>query len=236
MCSRLSRGCMRLEGSCANRFICSLGLERHPASRGTGELDEHTQTHTVFGLITQGLEGLSAGGLPGSHRAGIALVSACQSSKAALRRCSIEKLVPSFYSYLHLSCLPSATEELRATMSSQAPSAQKLQHKITKGIIFLAGSSPHSPLFQSPSVLSKCKAFSFERSLEKRWFSLWEEEMSEEKQLSKGKSLCSPQVCWQSEIMRCSWEEKCHCTISQSSGVSFRGIQMPKHPTESPNK
>lgn len=134
--------------------------------------------------------------------------------------------------YSYLLCF---SELLRAPTSSQAPSAQTLQHKTVKGITFLACFSPPSPCFQSLWLLSKCKAFSFERSLEKRRCNLWEEKMSEE-QSSRGKSLCSPQVCWQLEIFRCSWEEKCHCTISQSSGVSFRGIQMPGHPTGSPNK
>lgn len=127
-------------------------------------LTTHTNTRN-FWSHRQGTRGAFCWGLPadtkqpGSHRP--ALVSGCHSSKTALRRSFIEKFVPSLYSYLHLLCLPSTTEELRAPTSSQVPSAQMLQHKIIKGIAFLARSSPPSPQFQSPCLLSKRKAFSF---------------------------------------------------------------------------
>jgi len=122
------------------------------------------KTHPIFGLIPQGPEGLSAGGLsadtkqPGSHRPCRTLVSGCHSSKAALRRCFTEKLVPSLYSYPHLLCLPNVTEEFRDATSSQAPSAQKLQHKILKGHHF-SGRLFSLPTLSKPVAFEQVQSF-----------------------------------------------------------------------------
>lgn len=142
----------------------------------------------------------------------------------APKRCFIKKFFPSLYSYPHLS----AAGELRAPRISQEPSAHKLQHKIMEST-FLAGSSP------SPHPISKLLALRGQWEKINNEINLWEEEMSEEKQQSRAKSLLTTGLL-AAEIVKHSWEEKCHCTITQSSSASFRGIQMPGHPTESPNK
>lgn len=129
-----------------------------------------------------------------------------------------------------------SSQHFRAHSSSPAPSEQKLEHDaLLKGITFLAGlsTSPHSPNLW---LLSLCKAFCLRAVVGRKMMQPEGGRDVGGEAVEQGKCLCSPQVCWQSEIMRCSWEEKCHCTISQSSSVSFRAIQMPGHPTESPNK
>lgn len=197
--------------------------------RGTRELDKHwvfKHTHTIFGLITQGWGGGLCLGPPCWHRAGRALGSGCHSSKAALRSCFIEKLLPSLYSYPHLLCY----HELSNTLCTEVTTQDPPQGHHFSGRLF--SSLPH---FKTLGFSASAKLSPLSHHWKKDNATCGRKRCQSRSRRA-GERVSAPQVCWQSEVMRCSWEEKCHCTISQSSSVSFRGIQMPGHPTESPNK